>query len=1202
MTHSNRTSRRAPRTLALLRSAWFRLAASLAILLALAAVPAALLAQNTNATIRGQVLDPTGALVTNAKVVIVNQETNVTVFNGPTDSAGAFVASQVIPGTYTVTVTAPGLKQSIITNLVATVAQVSAVNVSMEVGGNTEVVTVQSHDQPLDLSTSDISTLISPQEVQNIPLNLRAPENLLAFIPGVTHGGAGDNLNTSQLSINGSRTLNSEILLNGVSLIVASTGSTQALPSPDGIDELRFLTSNAPAEYGRTAGAVLSANLLSGTNKYHGNAYLLMRNERLDTNTFFNKLNNITNPALGYAADCGAFKYITPANGQPYPNPACKKTPRDRYFQFGGSFGGAVRIPHLYNGRDKTFFFVNYDKTILKSSTLASYTVPGFINPTTGVLDIKQRSGDFSESTKSVYMPGGTTTAQFANNMLTGLDPAAVKVISLLPLPNSVGTYDAVNARATGNYTQQPVTELKYLRFVARVDEQMTQNDRLSFAFYKYTSSSPNPVVYLNPLINSNYDCVCSLAYVASVDYTRIWNSSLVSDFNIGFFRYGTFRNPPGAGLGAASQLGIGSLPLNETPEIATVGSVPATSSSSVPSGGAISNIGGDSNTNQVNITNTFPLFGTVTKTFGPHTFKFGGSFRDNEFNTYNPATYPQGQFQFDGDITNHGVAGNVTNELADLLLGKIKYAQYELPQPPTGRRNYNFSIFAQDDWKATPKLTLNLGLRYEFESPMTVSNNVYSRVSETTGQLLAANLNGVSRSLNVTTAKLDISPRFGFAYNPREKTVIRGAFGTFYGTVFQNLGGQIAYPGFDTSVVYLNPGTAIAQPFSLSQGIPLTGVQSLTNPFGLFNAGTPAAPYAITGSQFGTLNHLPLVQQYNFGVQQQLPLGLTLEVNYVGNHGVHMPSNYPVNIVPLAASDAVSVANTTTAQQNARQFPNISQFSETSDNGDSNYNSLQVTVRRQFNKRLAVLSNYTYAKSIDDASTIYNFSAPNGSANAQFPGVATLRNADRGPSNIDVTHTANIALVYTTPGPWYTRNFKISPIFIGHTGLPLNITQTAELISAGQQRPNGSTATLKTQPYAVGTAIQYLLPPTAANFPLTPSGPISSTVGGVRTLIVPTNQTLGGGTVGRDTVRIPGEVDFDASVSKDFPVFEALKFNFRVDAFNLINHTNFSAPAGALGVTASGATANLQGNTTFGRITNTQPARVFQLVARFTF
>src|SRR5882757_2299145 len=334
-------------------------------------------AQNTNATIRGQVLDSTGALVPNAQVVILNKNTGVTVFNGKTDSAGAFVAPQVIPGTYKITVSAAGLKDAVIDNLVATVAQVASVDVNMQVGVATEVVTVQSRGEELDRSTSDVSTLIAPQEVQNIPLQQRATENLLAFIPGVVHGGAGDQPSTSQLSINGSRTLNTEVLLNGVSTIIASTGTPATLPSPDGVDQFRVLTTNAPAEYGRTSGAVISVNTVSGTNTYHGNLYFLVRNEAFDANQYFHK-DTIINTATGA---------VQPRN-------------RDRFFQEGGSFGGPVWIPHLYNGHDKTFFFVNYDRTAIPNSTTLTETVP----------TAAQRKGDFSNASAPILLDGTSRT------------------------------------------------------------------------------------------------------------------------------------------------------------------------------------------------------------------------------------------------------------------------------------------------------------------------------------------------------------------------------------------------------------------------------------------------------------------------------------------------------------------------------------------------------------------------------------------------------------------------------------------------------------------------------------------------------------------------------------------------------------------------------------------------------------------------
>lgn len=1127
--------------------------------------PTAAFAQNTNATIRGQVLDPAGAYLPGAKIVITNKNTGVVVFSGTSDSAGSFVAPQVIPGTYKVTVDAPGFKESVIDNLQATVAQVASINVSMQVGVVTDVVTVTTRGEELARSTSEISTLITPAAVQNLPLLNRAPENLLAFIPGVAHGGAADSPNTSQLSINGSRTLNSDMLLNGVSIIIASTGTSLALPSPDGIDSFRLLATNAPAEYGRTAGAILSANTNSGTNNFHGNIYYLMRNEDFDANTYFNKLK------------------INSTTGQPTPRG------KDRYFQVGGSLGGPVRIPKLYNGHDKTFFFVNYDYTISPNTGSFSDTVP----------TADQRTGNLSASPETVYMPGGTTTPAFAGNMVGPIDPAAAKILALLPLPNTQGTYDKTNNRYTSNWTTQQNTTSHTLRLEARVDEQITANDRLSVNLYRYNTTSPNAVNYnqnaqgqtldfANAIFNTTWDCSCSNAWLPSIEYTHIWTPTLIMDLNMGFFRNAVFRNPPGTGLDATTTLGIGSLPLDQAPQLTSPG---------------FSNIGSDTNTNQVNITNTYTPFGSITKIWGPHTFKFGASLRKNQFNSYNPASSPEGSLSFDGSITNHGNSGNATTGLADFLLGQIKTGSYEQPMPPTGRRNWNLGIYGQDDWKVSPTLTLNLGLRWEYESPLTIAHNIYSRFDPATGQMLVAGLNA-SPSLNVNTPKNDFSPRIGLAYSIGDKTVVRAAFGTFFGTIFQNLGGQIAFPGYDNNISYNNLGTGIAQPFSLSQGFslvaPVTGGDPRKAP--LYVNATDASPYSISGVAFNWMSKMPVVEQWNLGFQRILPLALTLEVNYVGNHAVHLPYNVPYNIVPLSSVDAVTLANNTKATQDAKPYPTLASWTGVDHVGNSNYNALQVTVRRDFNKRLALLSNYTFAKSMDDGSTVYNFSAPYGTANAQYTATGAYRSKDFTVSNIDAKHTLNIAMIYTTGGPWWLRNWHISPVFVGHTGLPINITQSNEISNVSQQRPNGDPSHLKlSHPTLNGAALQYWdTPVTDPNFALTPSGPVYTTINGVRTRIVDT----GFGNVPRDSNRAPGEVDVDASVSKDFALWRELNFQLRLDAFNVINHTNFTQPNSSLSVTtkSNSTAATFANSTSFGQITGTQAARKLQLSGRFFF
>ncbi len=1125
-----------------------------------AALLAPACAQNTNGTLRGQVLDPTGALLARAIVVIANQQTGVTVYRGQSDATGSFVAPQISPGTYRVTVNAPGLKQAVVAGLVVSVAQVSSVNVTLQLGSSAESITVQSLGETLNTATSDVSTLITPDEVQNLPLQGRATENLLTFIPGVAHGGPGDQPNTNQLAINGSRTLNTEVLLNGVSTITLANGTPLTLPAPDGVDSFRVLTSNAPAEYGRTSGAVVSVNTISGTNTFHGSAYFLVRNEAFDANKYFNKL--------------------TLVNGAYLPRP------RDRFFQLGASLGGPVRIPHLYNGRDRTFFFVNFDRTLQPTPTTFTDTVP------TG----PQRMGDLSAALapldangvarkpQTIYQPTGTASPAFGNNQVGPIDGAAARFLALLPGPNTPGTYDPVNNRYTGNYVTQQNQTGHFNKIVVRVDEAATAKDRLSFNLYRYTAATPLAVNYNSALLNTTYDCNCSNAWLPAVEYTRAWSSSLVMDLNMGFLRNVILRRPPGAGLGAAQQLGIASLPLDQTPEITDPG---------------FSNIGSDTNTSQSNITNTYTPFGTITKSVGAHTLRAGVSLRKNQFNSFNPATSPEGLIQFDGSITNHGAPGNANTGIADFLLGKIKTAQYEQPQPETGRRNFNLGVFLQDDWRATRQLTINAGIRYEYESPISIANNLYTRIDAATGALLVAGQNA-SRSLNVGTPKLDVSPRIGLAYGPDSRTVFRAAYGTFYGTITQNLGGQVAFPGYDNTVSYNNLGTAIAQPFSLAQGLPLAPPANLANP-ALALAGSSAAnPYTV-GISYNNLHHLSMVQQYNFGFERKLPLSLTFEVNYVGNHALHLPYVAAENQVPLAAVSTVTLANTSQATQNSLPFPNLKSFTTSDNIGGSRFNSLQVSLRREFSTSLALLSNYTWAKSLDDGSGIYNFSAPNGTANSQYPVDSAARVKDFTTSSLDIRNTFNLALIYTTSGPWYTRGFHVAPVVIGHTGVPVNITQTAE-IPGSSQRPNGNPQLVRLARASVaGSAIQYLQAAADPAFPLTPSGPVYNTVGGVRTQIVPT----GFGSVSRNSNRAPGELDFDLSVAKDVKLFDRLHFQFRVDAFNLINHTNLGSPASALTVTADPANplkATFATSDSFGKITTAQPNRTLQISSRLFF
>lgn len=1107
-------------------------------------MPSSLAQSTATATIQGTVTDSTGAIIPGAQITVTNQNTNIVIFHGSATSGGTFLLPQAQTGTYTVTAEAPGLRRTTVRGVVASIAQTATVNLKMEVGEVQQEIVVNSRGEQLEKSTSDVSTLIAPADVQNLPLQNRDVINLLTLIPGVAHGGSATSLNGAQISINGSRTLNNEVLLNGVSIIVSSTGGIERLPSPDGINEFRVLTTNAPAEYGRTSGAILSADIRSGTDQYHGTLYTLVRNEALNANTYFNNLKGV-------------------------------KRGRDRYYQVGGSIGGPLVIPKLLKAHH-TFFFFNYDQTINRAPTTSSFTVP--------TNDF--RAGDFSAAKTPVDKPG--THTQYPGNKITSpLDPAAVAILARMPQPNSPGTYDAANSRYTGNYVQTDVNDIKTLRTVGRLDQQVGNKGQFNTAVYRTTMQTPRVINFHDPVLNDGYDCNCLDGWVASASYTHSFTPTLVANLNFGFFRDVAIRNPTSAGHNIAQAFGIGTLPRDQMPYLSE----------------GYTAVGEATNSTQNNITNTYTPFGSVTKIIGPHSVKAGFSLRKNQFNTYNPSAYLNGNLSFDGSITSAtNSTGSAVNELADFLLGTPKTGSYQIPQPETGRRNFNLGLYIEDNYRVNSRLTLNLGVRWEYESPQTIAHNIYTRFDPANGQFLVAGKDGVSNSLNVKTPKYDFSPRIGLAYSPNEKTVFRAAFGTFYGLIFANLGGQIGYPGYDVVTSYNNLGTGVPQPFKLSQGFPLAGVQDLNHPESILHGASASKPVSISGFEFDKLSPLSLVQQWNAGIQQQMPLHIIFELNYVGNHGLHLPYAVPVNVVDPTQATAVAQANTTLATQNAKPFPTLGTWTTVQNVGNSTYHSLQVTVKRRFTSHLAILSNYTWAKAIDDGSTIYNYSAPHGTANVQYVADPIARRHDRGPSNFDVRHTVNIALQYTTGGNRWTHNFLISPIFIGHTGLPVNVTQTTEFPGASNQRPNGiSNLVPLDHPYIDGSVVRYFKPVTSTNFPLTPTGPIFFGSGTARKLYVP----AGFGNIGRDSLRSPGEVNLDLSISRTFKIYRRLGLQLRADAFNVLNHTNLGSPNGSLTVanvgTASAPVAGFN-NSSFGQITSSQPPRIMQLVGRIQF
>jgi hypothetical protein len=1109
--------------------------------------------QGVTGVVSGTVTDSSQSPVAGAAVTITNTETGVKAWTGKTNESGVYRAPDLPVGTYNIQVEAAGFKTQQQSGVRLAVDQRAEVSITLQVGDVAETVKVEASTAgELQTETASLGNTITPSQVQDLPLPSRNVLNLLSLTPGVSSGGdisSQGGVNSAQLSINGSRTLNSEFLIDGVSVVTGSTGSPQTLPPADSINEFKVLTSSYSAEYGRTSGGIVTLITNSGTNQYHGAAYGYFRNEALDANNYFNNV-------LG------------------------KPRSEDRYNLFGGKLGGPLIIPKLYSGRNKTFFFMNYEGLIQASPYSITSTVPSGAYAT----------GNFSASPTVVYDP--VTKQPFPGNIISAdrIDPAALKILGLVPAANSGGTLNRADNIATNNYVSIGSSHPTTNTGMFRLDESISDRVRVFATFVHYNNYSPiQPTLPGSVLENSVGDSQTT-GYETTLGLTQTWSPTFLTDFRFGFFRNNSEILPPNDGINVQQTLGIGTSYGVAAPEINISG---------------FSQLGTNSNTLRSQIDNNYQLSSNSSKSLGNHLIQFGVQLRKNQFDDFNPTGDVNGSYTFDGSITSgKNTSGDAINALADFLLGDIKASSYSLAQPLIGRRNYNLGLYVQDDWKVKPNLTLNLGLRWEYESPMTTANNEYSRIDPTTGTVLFAGKNA-SDSLNLSTSRRNFGPRIGVAYTPIPKTVIRSGFGIFYAGVFSDLGGQVLFPGYTVVQSFPNLGTGVAQPFSLSQGMPAVVTNNVQNPqanIAQFNS--PSNPLTLSAYDgFTEVNKTPYSEQWNFGVEREIGLGIIADVNYVGSHGVHLAVNLPTNTVPYnpALDTAVAQANTTLATQLARPYPTIGSFNSLNFEGTSTYHALQIGVRRQYGNNLAFVVNYTRSKSIDDASGLYSFSQPSGLNLGQFP--SQFLGLNKALSEFDRPNDLTAAIQYRTKGNRWVRNFEIYPMLTAHTGLPIYIGQTntnPAQTGSSQQRPNDMDpgVSLYTTMTPNGTGIQYLLPVTSANFPLAPTGPYFVGSGSSRTLVIPTSI----GTLGRNVVRAPGQLDLNISIGRTFDITERLKFKIRAEAYNAPNHTNLNAPNTTLTVATNASGQPYFNSPNFGLITSAGQARFWQLVARFDF
>ncbi|MDQ2747661.1 MAG: TonB-dependent receptor, partial [Acidobacteriota bacterium] len=1086
----------------------------------------------TTGSLTGIVTDVQGAAVAGANVSVMSVDRDRTDGTAQTSSDGNFTFPALIPGTYKLIVEQAGFSRSEISPVIIELNVRQRVDVKLAVGNVDATVNVELNAaEQIERDTSGVGTVIGQEQVQNLPLFERSPTNLIGLAPGVSSGSDADGrLNTAQLSVNGSRTLNSEVTVDGVSAVNGSTGDVSFIPSVESLREFRVQTATYSAEFGRTSGATVSAAVSSGTSKYRGSLYEYFRNEALNANNYFNNSRSIERPA-------------------------------DRFNQFGGTIGGPLPLLNFGEGgsvlsKGKTFFFFNYEglrRTLPRQFTSTvptaafrngdfSSSLGGYIcrvtsggatvtNPTPGCptgatpINVTNTNNQVIQAQVGQLFRQSTVVAQrlaYAGNIIpqNEFDPAARAIIGLLPLPNLAGS--------DRNYLINSSDDVNTNQGTLRIDHNFTENARM---FFRYSLRKGTDATFtsdasdilpgaINPGTSPNKPVNHQLA----LGFNNSITPTIFNEFNFGFNRDVQTIDPPGAvdspsvlGFQSAPQLNVGAGSGFYAPAILFPGGNRFGFSTSST---AASRIGINGNTLRRQNTNTFQVSDSLSIIRGAHTIKTGFQYRRNGLDIFNGGGQFSANYTINGDnlaspITQIAAQNTVTTQFAAFLLGRIDSAIYQIPQPQTGRRNYNLGFFVQDDWKVTPKLTLNLGLRYDYESPLTINNDIYSRIDVQTGRLLVAGVNA-SRTLNLEGDKNNFGPRIGFAYSFDENTVIRGAYGIFFSQVFSNLGGSGAlYPGFTQTQQFNRLGSGRSQAFSLSQGIPLITSTGTIDPFAAERNASPTNPLQ-SGAQFGFLSPLPEIHQWSLGVQRVIPFGLTLDAAYVGTRGLHLPlDSTDFNSVPPELFEQVAAGNATAGTQLARRFPNVGSLNAFENVGSSIYHSAQFKVTRRFTRGFGVTANYTYSKSIDDGSGIFNFSQPNGIDRGIIP--TFRRDLDRSLSSFDRPHVFTAAIQVGSPigkGGMFLKNpssgggkilaailggFRINVLTQARSGLPdtIALSGLSGIGTQFQPRPNSNGQALQytLEPGPNGT-VRYIQSPTSANFPLSPVGPLYITSG----------------------------------------------------------------------------------------------------------
>ena len=1159
-------------------------------------------AQKDAGSIVGSVKDPSGAIVANAKVTITDVEHGQT-SSTTTNTEGEFVVSPLRVGRYTVTVEQTGFKKAISDPISLDVQQRVAINIVLQVGQITESVVVSGATPLLETETSELGQVVDSQRVANLPLNGRNFAQLALLTAGTapSEPGARDEQSFG-FSAGGARSLQNNFLLDGIdnnSNLTDLLNETNYVIQPpvDALQEFKVQTNAYSAEFGRGNGAIINAVIKSGTNDIHGSAWGFLRNNVLDARNYF--------------------------------DPVGKGAPPYEQYQFGGTFGAPVYIPHVYDGRNKTFFFVDYEGLRIHQADTQTLLLPspaqmggdfsGLLdttnvtgtdcngNPTYAgeIFDTRLTQVSGSSSTGLCGVPvGGYTSAGVPTNIIPSsagnnkIDPLAARILALLP---------PANANGNGyNYIANPVENTHRANVDIRVDHKFSDKDNSFYRFSYEDQPRSIPPPFPGSLIDGGgfFSGVESNSYRSlAISESHLFRTSLVNEFRLGYNRINSHRYQFNYNVDVSGQVGFPGVPF--TP---INGGLPQLTFGD----GSAPTLGSPTFLPSVEIQNTYVLSDNVTWIKGKHTLKFGTEIRREEFTIFQPAS-PRGNQDFGTSFTdNPANPGTGGSGLASFLVGLADGGSINnLHNVDYFRPLYSF--YAQDDLKVTPKLTLNLGLRYELfttvkerhdeqgtfdlQDPtnptIIVPKGQTMQLTPTLASQITVSPTG-SRGL-IPVDKNNFAPRIGFAYQLTPETVLRGGYGIFYG-------GQENGP-------YSNPSPGFNPPFFVTQNFNSPCGAASANPAlystdpnlnndcavpGLSNApgGIPGSAGIAVGFPATSLTDpntpllfslapgmvTPYMQQWNFGIERQLGKDTVLQVTYAGSKGTKLFTFYNGN-------QADPSPDPTAAFAPRRPVPSIDTgINLFKSDGGSKYNSLQSRLEKRFTHGFSLLVTYTYSHAIDNASNA-NLGSQNNDGFRWFKHPEW----EKGNASFDVRHRFTASYIYELP---FGKGKKMLGDANGALDQVVGGWQIAGIttVSSG----NWFTPTDSNGSFANSDGLQM---PNVVADPNNSGHCLAGTFFNTCAFVDPPLGSFGN--AGRNSVRGPGFQVWDFSVFKMFRVSERTRLEFRTEFFNIPNHTNFllskSGPQESNSSTVLGASQ-------FGFLTAARAPRQIQFSLKLSF